>query len=315
MVILLFCLAFQVGALVYSTGEIPADLRVRPNISATLFDFLDARCSRRHPEDPNFLFLKSVFNASEVHSVLHHLDLPEQQEDDRYDIETTHNVWRVEHELESAYPEIFSKARRLIWEAVLFFAKLPDARAARDLLALPLTHSAGQSRPLAALRDATAARHYEVEFISYEAPSAHFEEHVDTESFITMVLMLTDPRSYSGGLFTLMEDPQPHELRCPATLPFVTLMEGPRHDRVCSAMLELKFGARSTGTRAALGCEEAVVTPHDTDADKKNAFEVGDVVLFRGEEFQHYVSQLTSGHRAVLQVEFREDEKEATRSA
>ena len=151
------------------------------------FNLLDLPCSRQHPESPNLVLKRQFWSPAEVLEIRNKVKLPKKQIEDRTDeLAFAHDVWRIEDELKKNHPAILRKMEALLYGAVDFWN---------------------------VTKKAAVPRRYEIEYIAYEVKDVknktalpHFEDHVDNESLITMVSMLSAPDEYAGGLFTVEDD-------------------------------------------------------------------------------------------------------------
>ena len=180
------CLSLALGVSAKVRGSRPPHGIVNVTADET-FNLLDLPCSRQHPESPNLVLKSQFWSPAEVLEIRNKLKLPKKQIEDRTDdLVFAHDVWRIEDELKKNHPTVLRKMETLLYGAVDFWN---------------------------VTKKAAVPRRYEIEYISYEVKDVknktalpHFEDHVDNESLITMVSMLSAPDEYDGGLLTLEDD-------------------------------------------------------------------------------------------------------------
>jgi len=144
------------------------------------------------------------------------------------ELDYVHKVWRIEDTFINRYYKVFSK--------IMFLIEAIDARYWKKLRTVD--HLYPETEYI--LYD--KKQHIQMKELPYVGP------HVDNESVVTMVGMLSDRAEYEGGI---------------------------NH-----------FESGGLGL-----------------PDRKHHLNLGDIVIFRGEQLEHWITPVTSGVRQILQIE------------
>ena len=96
-----------------------------------------------------------------------------------------HEVWRVEKSLEDTLPSVYGKLQDLLSTGIKYWR----------------------------VQNFSSNRHFEIEYIVYDVKKHNrppqFSSHVDNDSLITIIVLLSKEDEYGGGIFRFVENKTP----------------------------------------------------------------------------------------------------------
>ena len=134
---------------------------------------------------------------------LHRGHRPMGEEHDRQEtLSFAHEVWRVEEQLKATMPSIYDRLIRNLMQSVdRHYFNILQVAYERDTQKLRIANECKRGKDKVLIRP-------EVEYIVYDADQAlrentrlpHIGPHKDNSSAVTLVCLLSDPRSFEGGV-------------------------------------------------------------------------------------------------------------------